>query len=257
MSSYMHPEAKLLVCWTRSFPTWKQGLAMIRKKIAQILFMLPEQLKSRAFNDIRQELEEVVTSFETFFEDKEFLFSQVRVLQNYLKSRPGVGDVSNLYKEAFKFSEVRKLLQIVLTHPVTSCEAERSFSTMRRLFNWLRSSMLTSRLNHLAVCHIHRARLYQLPNSDIKKTFIERKRRRLDYGGSFMFNLLTSSVLLFQFQQLIPKMFEGEIVYLVSNQTFLKLDLFSCSFFFRLSLNKLIISVIYNAILIFFSWNVL
>ena len=75
--------------------------------------------------------------------------------------------------------------------------------------------MLISRLNHLAVCHMHRARLYKIPNSDIKKTFIEKKSRRLEYGGSFMFYLLTSSVLFFQ--QLIQKKFNGKIVYLVSN----------------------------------------
>ena len=57
-----------------------------QKIIAQILFMHPEHLKSWAFNDIRRELEEVVTIFETFFEVKKLLFSQVRVMQNYLKS---------------------------------------------------------------------------------------------------------------------------------------------------------------------------
>ena len=146
-----------------------------QKKIVKILFMHPEQLKSRDFSEIRQELEEVVSSFEAFFEDKELLFSQVRVIQNHLKSRPGVDDLVGLYKEAFEFSEVRKLIQIILTHPVTSCEAERSFSTMRRLFNWLRSSMLISRLNHLAVCHMHRARLYKIPNSDIKKHLLKKR----------------------------------------------------------------------------------
>ena len=66
------------------------------------------------------------------------------------------------------------------TYPVTSCEAERFFSTMR-LFNWLRSTMTTTRLNNLAVCHVLRARLFEIPNSAIKKTFVEAKSRRLDY----------------------------------------------------------------------------
>ena len=52
-----------------------------QKKIVKILFMHPEQLKSRDFSEIRQELEEVVSSFEAFFENKELLFSQVRVIQ--------------------------------------------------------------------------------------------------------------------------------------------------------------------------------
>ena len=48
------------------------------------------------------------------------------------------------------------------------------------------------------VCHVHRARLFEIPNSAIKKTFVEAKSRKLDYGGSFMLYLLTSSVLFFQ-----------------------------------------------------------
>ena len=115
--------------------------------------------------------------------------------------------MADLYKEAFDISEVKKIVQIVLTNPVTSCEAERSFSTTRRLFNWMRSTMTTTRLNNLAVCHVHRARLFEIPNSAIKKTFVEAKSRRLDYGGSFMLYLLTSSVLFFQ--QLIRKRDRG------------------------------------------------
>ena len=94
--------------------------------------------------------------------------------------------MADLYKEAFDISEVKKIVQIVLTNPVTSCEAERSFSTTRRLFNWMRSTMTATRLNNLAVCHVHRTRLFEIPNSAIKKTFVEAKSRRLDYGGSFM-----------------------------------------------------------------------
>ena len=38
---------------------------------------------------------------------------------------------------------------------VSSCEAERSFSSLRRLKTWLRNSMTQSRLNAIAVCHAH------------------------------------------------------------------------------------------------------
>ena len=48
-------------------------------------------------------------------------------------------------------------------------------------------------------CHIdHNNRLFEIFNSAIKKTFVKAKSRRLDYGGSFMLYLLTSSVLFFQ-----------------------------------------------------------
>lgn len=50
----------------------------------------------------------------------------------------------------------KKLLQIMATLPVTSCSSERSFSTLRRLKTYLRSTMGTERLNGLALLNIHR-----------------------------------------------------------------------------------------------------
>lgn len=46
------------------------------------------------------------------------------------------------------FEEVKKLLQIYLTIPVTTATAERSFSTLRRLKTYLRNTMSQQRMNN-------------------------------------------------------------------------------------------------------------
>ena len=48
------------------------------------------------------------------------------------------------------------VVQLVLLIPGTSCTAERSFSSLRRLKTHLRSSMKLKRLNHIAVLHLHK-----------------------------------------------------------------------------------------------------
>uniref|UniRef100_A0A8C5H9P6 HAT C-terminal dimerisation domain-containing protein n=1 Tax=Gouania willdenowi TaxID=441366 RepID=A0A8C5H9P6_GOUWI len=45
-----------------------------------------------------------------------------------------------------------------LTLPVTTCSCERSFSALRWLKNWLRSSMGNNRLSGLAMMHMHKNR---------------------------------------------------------------------------------------------------
>ena len=50
---------------------------------------------------------------------------------------------------------IRVLLQIACTIPVTSCECERSASVLRLLNNYMRASMGQSRLSYLALLHIH------------------------------------------------------------------------------------------------------
>ena len=53
------------------------------------------------------------------------------------------------------FPQVERLLRLLLICPVSSCEAERSFSSLRRLKTWLRNNMTQSRLNSIAVCNVH------------------------------------------------------------------------------------------------------
>ena len=47
-------------------------------------------------------------------------------------------------------------LRILATLPVTSCECERSFSALRRLKDYTRSTMTSERLNGLALMYVHR-----------------------------------------------------------------------------------------------------
>ena len=53
------------------------------------------------------------------------------------------------------YPNIRVLLQVACTLPVTSCECERRASALRRLQNYTRASMRMSRLSSLALLHIH------------------------------------------------------------------------------------------------------
>ena len=58
--------------------------------------------------------------------------------------------------DKLKFPNVFTLIKIGCTLPITSAECERSFSTMRRLRTWLKSTMKSDRLSSLAIMNIHR-----------------------------------------------------------------------------------------------------
>jgi len=53
------------------------------------------------------------------------------------------------------YPNVTVLLQVLATLPVTTATAERSFSTLKRLKTYLRSSMRDDRLTSLALVHVH------------------------------------------------------------------------------------------------------
>ena len=63
-----------------------------------------------------------------------------------MEGRP-LENLIDMYKESEgRFVVLNELTQIILTYPVSSNEAERSFSALRRLYTWLRATMKTERL---------------------------------------------------------------------------------------------------------------
>ncbi len=70
------------------------------------------------------------------------------------------------------FDQVEVLVRILLVVPVSSCEAERSFSALRRLKTWLRATMGQDRLNSLLVCNVHKDKLDNLNINNICQEFV-------------------------------------------------------------------------------------
>jgi hypothetical protein len=68
--------------------------------------------------------------------------------------------------------------RILLTAPVTAASAERSFSKLKLLKNYLRSTMLQQRLNGLAICSIEKDILDNINLDSVINDFAPRNARR-------------------------------------------------------------------------------
>ena len=81
------------------------------------------------------------------------------------------------------FNETAKLLRILITIPMTSVEAERTFSTLKRIKTYLRNTMGQSRLNSLSVISIGRDLLKNCTNfkEEVMEKFINQKERRMNF----------------------------------------------------------------------------
>ena len=71
-------------------------------------------------------------------------------------------------------TEVSSLVRIILTLPVSSCSAERSFSGLRRLKTYLRSRMTQERLNAIALMNTHKDILSCLDIDNLVDNFISK-----------------------------------------------------------------------------------
>ncbi|KAJ8404320.1 hypothetical protein AAFF_G00340930 [Aldrovandia affinis] len=99
-------------------------------------------------------------------------------------------DVASIIREMMPevkglFGQVEALVRLLLVVPASSAEAERSFSALRRLKTWLRSSMSQTRLNNVAICHVHQKKLDRLDLEGICQSFISVNDKRKKAFGSF------------------------------------------------------------------------
>lgn len=77
------------------------------------------------------------------------------------------------------FSQLTKLVKLLLTLPGSSCTNERSFSRLRRLKNYLRSTMLQDRLNDISILNIYSDIANDIDNDSLLNKFIEKHNLRL------------------------------------------------------------------------------
>ena len=83
------------------------------------------------------------------------------------------------------FAMVCILVRLLIVSPASSAKAERSFSALRRLKTWLRTTMTETRLNSIAVCHIYRVRIDELDIIPLMREFISRSHQRRSTFGQF------------------------------------------------------------------------
>lgn len=76
------------------------------------------------------------------------------------------------------FSEFVKVLKLFFTIPITSCTSERSFSNLRRLKTYLRTTMTQARLNDCIVLNCYRDLLKEVDHNIIANIFIQRNTHR-------------------------------------------------------------------------------
>ena len=67
---------------------------------------------------------------------------------------------------------VEKLPRLLLISPISSFKAEQSFSALRKLKTWLRSTMTQVHLNHVVVCYVHWDIFSELSCKKIAKEFV-------------------------------------------------------------------------------------
>ena len=80
-------------------------------------------------------------------------------------------------------SQVGKLVKLLLVMPATNAESERSFSSVRLIKTYLRSTMSQQRLNNLMMIHVHKNRTDALNLVELGNDFVFGNDHRKQFFG--------------------------------------------------------------------------
>ena len=81
------------------------------------------------------------------------------------------------------YSQIVIALKLILVLPASNCTSERSFSAMKRIKTYLRTTMSQKRLNWLMILHVHKERTDKLSIERIVNLFVSRNEERLRIFG--------------------------------------------------------------------------
>uniref|UniRef100_A0A1X7SPT3 HAT C-terminal dimerisation domain-containing protein n=1 Tax=Amphimedon queenslandica TaxID=400682 RepID=A0A1X7SPT3_AMPQE len=92
--------------------------------------------------------------------DVDGVTSEVITATTFLKEASPLSTIHHVYAHLYEakecFPHLLLALQVAMTIGVTTASAERSFSSLRRIKSYLRSTMSQDRLNNVSLLHIER-----------------------------------------------------------------------------------------------------
>ena len=125
-----------------------------------------------------------------------WLLAQLETLSGKIVGdNPTITDVIEYFKgfspsAQMIYSEITTLLKLILVNPATNAISERSFSAMKRVKTYLRSTMSQERLNAVMVLHVHKEKNDKLNFLDIANQFVNKEHRQSIFGKFVSSDLL-------------------------------------------------------------------
>lgn len=153
-----------------------------------------EELLVKAANkeDYAKEFEEIVSFYEDDFDAME-LSTQLTIFSSSFTRegsrvtlREAIKYLQDLSAgERLFFKQVCRIAQLILVMPATNAASERSFSAMKPVKTYLRSTMGQARLNHLMTLIIYKDEAEKLDLKVVANEFIRGKEHRVRFFGNF------------------------------------------------------------------------
>lgn len=148
-------------------------------------FLTPARFVGLSDEEIIEYSDKLLCKYETDFSESlpTQLISFKTALSNEIRSKKTIYDLATYFMTENKcllssLPDVCSLFQLFLTLPVTSAIAERSFSKLKLIKTYLRSTMCSEKLSDLAMLSIEHERAQKVDLEQCANNFLMLKKRR-------------------------------------------------------------------------------
>ncbi len=153
-------------------------------------------MKSCKGEDFEDTLNEVCAFYKDDF-DRNLLHTQLQTFSVHFQkncmdevSTATIFDLKKYFSslsscQAGLISQVSRLMQLVLVMPATNATSERSFSALRRVKSYLRSTTGQERLNYLMLLHVHSDKTDKLDLKSVLNDFVQDSAHRSTIFSKF------------------------------------------------------------------------
>jgi hypothetical protein len=111
--------------------------------------------------------------------DANDLYVELKFLREFIKENMGPAEVLNFLKRHDCFPNASIAYRVLLAIPVTVSSAERSYSKLKLLKSYMRTTMTQQRLNDLATISLESEMLEKISYEDIIEDFISKNPKRM------------------------------------------------------------------------------
>ena len=99
-------------------------------------------------------------------------------------------NILNYIKRLESFPNACLVFRILLTIPITVASAERSFSKLKSIKSYLRSTMSEERLNGLVILSIENEMLVELECKNLINNFASQKARKINFNWKKIYEFI-------------------------------------------------------------------
>jgi len=148
--------------------SYSSYLNVLNNKLKCFINVTPDRIQNLTLSECKQMCEIIPK-----LTDPSLLYTEFQLLSDQIKESDGMSGVMKLLQQSgHLYPKVSNVYNYILTLPITIASNERSFSKMKLIKNYLRTTLTNDNLEYLLLCSVERDLLDKLHLPELAEQWV-------------------------------------------------------------------------------------